>query len=282
MKLSRRSFLRALSMTPAAMLPGYSLLIEPTWLDVSLTTVKLSPDADRQVRLLHLSDLHFSGEASVRLLEKAISRGLDYAPRLACLTGDFINLRLEDQGSYLALLRRLSRALPCYAVLGNHDGAGWAAECGGYKDTETMRDFLSSAGICCLHNSAVDLDSLAQGLSLAGVGDIWSGEFKPEEAFGRFSRDGHRQIILLSHNPDSKDPLRHYPWSLMLSGHTHGGQVRVPIVGLAPLVPVGDQHFIAGLHSWGRRYIYVTKGLAALAGVRFNCRPEVSILDVWV
>jgi hypothetical protein len=85
--------------------------------------------------------------------------------------------------------------------------------------------------------------------------------------------------ILLAHNPDTKDVLGDRPWDLMLSGHTHGGQVVLPIVG-ERFVPVRDKRFIAGLKRWNGRQVYVTRGVGNIDGVRVNCRPEVSVLDL--
>jgi hypothetical protein len=84
---------------------------------------------------------------------------------------------------------------------------------------------------------------------------------------------------LLAHNPDSKDILGAYPWDLMLCGHTHGGQVRLPIVGPA-FAPVRDKRYVEGLKPWNDRLIFVTRGVGNYVGVRFNCRPEVSLLNL--
>ena len=70
-----------------------------------------------------------------------------------------------------------------------------------------------------------------------------------------------------------------YDWDLMLSGHTHGGQIIVPLYG-APFHAVSDRRYMAGLKPWGSRQIHVTRGVGNLLGVRFNCRPEVSLLEV--
>ena len=85
--------------------------------------------------------------------------------------------------------------------------------------------------------------------------------------------------LLLAHNPDTKDVAWPFAWDAMLSGHTHGGQVVLPWIG-PPFVPVEDRRFIAGLHSWRDRWIYTTRGVGNILGVRVNCRPEVTLLEV--
>ena len=81
----------------------------------------------------------------------------------------------------------------------------------------------------------------------------------------------------MSHNPDSKEMLRRWPWDLLLSGHTHGGQVIIPFQG-PRYAPVTDKRYVAGLKPWESRQIHVTRGVGNFAGVRFRCRPEVSLL----
>jgi hypothetical protein len=112
-------------------------------------------------------------------------------------------------------------------------------------------------------------------ITLVGVGDLWSNEIEPRRAFAGVG--GENPTVLLAHNPDSKDVLRYRPWDLMLSGHTHGGQIIVPFEG-ARYAPVKDKRYVAGLKAWGTRQIHVTRGVGNLGGVRFRCRPEASLL----
>jgi uncharacterized protein len=83
----------------------------------------------------------------------------------------------------------------------------------------------------------------------------------------------------LSHNPDTKEQLKAYDWDVAFCGHTHGGQFRLPLIG-TPFAPVKDKRFVQGLHFWEGRQIYITKGVGNLFGVRFNCRPEISLITL--
>ncbi len=85
--------------------------------------------------------------------------------------------------------------------------------------------------------------------------------------------------IVLSHNPDTKKFIARQQWDLLLCGHTHGGQIRIPLAG-APFAPVRDRRFIEGLHLWRGRWLHITRGVGNVRGVRINCRPEVSLLDL--
>jgi predicted MPP superfamily phosphohydrolase len=137
---------------------------------------------------------------------------------------------------------------------------------------------LEKCGIEVLHNSNTIFKSNDTSLQLVGVGDIWAKECDSEAAF-----DGARAntpTILLSHNPDSKDHLSEYSWNLMLSGHTHGGQLLVPLIGTTPYAPVQDHRYVAGLKEWGNRFINVSRGVGSIEGIRFNCRPDVTLLEI--
>jgi hypothetical protein len=116
-----------------------------------------------------------------------------------------------------------------------------------------------------------------QSIRFAGVPDLWSEHLHGDLAFVDVPADD--PAIVLAHNPDTKDRLAKQPWDLMLSGHTHGGQVVLPMLG-ARFVPIRDKRFVAGLKQWNGRQVYVTRGVGSIHGVRVNCRPEVTVLDL--
>ncbi len=255
---------------------AYPLGIEPRWLELTQRRVNLG--LHKQVRVLHLSDFHASRVVPLSLIDDAIDIGLRQKPNLICLTGDFISYESGfDPVEYAVSLRRLSSAVPTFAVLGNHDGGEWAGNRGGYADHAVVDDLLVRAGITVLHNRAITVETGGKRLRLAGVGDLWSREFLPAQSFAH--AEPKIPTVLLAHNPDSKDAVAHYPWNLMLSGHTHGGQILVPFVG-PRFAPVKDLRYVAGLKPWRDRLIYVSRGVGNWAGVRFRCRPEVSVLDL--
>ncbi len=275
--MTRRNFLSSLSLVAAS--PVYAFGIEPNWLEQSRVSVKLPQrNLGRGVRILHLSDFHASAMVPFSLIEKAIDLGLAMRPDLICLTGDFVtNADRFDETEYSELLKRLSKTARTFACLGNHDGGLWAGKFGGFRDTCVVRSLLEASDVTLLDNRSELIRIHGQSLRLVGVGDLWSGELNAERAF-----EGARTeepTILLAHNPDTKDVLAKHPWDLMLSGHTHGGQVLVPLLG-APFVPVEDKRFIAGLKEWNGRQVYVSRGIGSIGGFRVNCRPEVTLLHV--
>lgn len=232
----------------------------------------------RPIRLLHLSDLHASPVVPDILIEQAIDQAVALKPDLFCLTGDYVTARAEfDFGWYQSQLRRLSAIAPSFAVMGNHDGGVWAARTGGFESLRQLNDLLQSSGIQLLPNANTVVEAAGARLQLAGVGDLWAQEVDGQSAF--HGLDPRLPSILLAHNPDTKAILRDYPWQLMLSGHTHGGQIVVPGLG-APLAPVKDHRYLSGVKPWGERWIHVTTGIGNVGGLRFNCAPEIALLSI--
>ena len=263
----------------AACAPAYAFGVEPNWLERTTVRVKLPcRSLTSGVRILQLSDFHASPVVPFSLIENSMELGLAAKPDVICLTGDFVTDATPfDHAEYGRILRRLSSAAPVFASLGNHDGGRWAASVGGLKDSNVIRALLAAAGVPLLHNRSETVRVRGQAIRFAGVPDLWSEPVDGDAAFANISADD--PAILLAHNPDTKDILADRPWDLMLSGHTHGGQVVLPIVG-ERFVPVRDKRFIAGLKQWNGRQVYITRGVGNIDGVRVNCRPEVTILDL--
>jgi predicted MPP superfamily phosphohydrolase len=279
MKVSRRGFLYT-SVAGVAVLPGYGKLFESHWLEVTDKEVPFQGKGLTQdLRVLHLSDLHVGDDSDFSLAEQAIGLGLARQPDVVFLTGDFVTRgRLPNMRQYGEVLRPLTGVAPTFASFGNHDGGAWAAMEGGVDNPDAVRRLLKSAGITPLRNDATSAELAGRQCNIVGIGDLWSSDVDPDAAFAGISNPGLPTIVL-SHNPDTTEALRGYRWDLQLSGHTHGGQVVVPILG-PPYVPVSDQRFIRGLVPFEDRHVHITRGIGSIMGIRFNCRPEVSMLTL--
>lgn len=278
MRLSRRQFVKSL-MTAVPCGAGYAGVVEPGWLHVKRTTIQLAAaPLPRPVKLLHLSDLHFSTAVPLEHIAKAVSLGLAEKPDAICVTGDFITDQLRDEAAYARVLARLADAAPTFATMGNHDGGNWAGGHGGYPTSEEVQDLVRGAGLCVLHNHSADLAVGDSRLRITGLGDAWAGEFHPDQAFVAGGTVHGR--VALSHNPDTKDALLAHPWELLLCGHTHGGQVALPFLGGGCFAPVRDSRYVDGHYGWKGRHLYVTRGVGSILGLRFNCRPEVTVLTL--
>ncbi len=284
--ITRRRFFAALAGLGAAGVGGaaYMRWFESDWFEVSRRRIDFGrwPGVP-PVRVLHLSDLHASGPVPLPMLRRAIELGLAERPDLILLTGDFWTDRYASGDDLAALLAALPAHAPTYAVVGNHDGGGWARLAGGYPTLEPAAHLLAAANIRWLHNAAEEVTVANRPVQLVGVGDFWAGDCEPEDAFrtlGATAGTGRPLRLVLNHNPDAKDLFGHLDWDLMLCGHTHGGQLRIPFTGGTPFAPVRDHRYVAGLNPWNDRQIFTTRGVGNLHGVRFNCRPEVSLLEV--
>ena len=211
------------------------------------------------------------------LIESAIGMALELKPDLVCLTGDFVT---DPSGWnsdwYRRTLRRLSTQVPVFATMGNHDG-GWRSS--RMRDSTVVRGVLNDAGIEVLHNRNRVIELGGRKIELVGLGDLWAGEFMPQVAFpAQLALQRHPRIVL-SHNPDTKERLAGRHWDLMLSGHTHGGQVVLPGIG-SPWAPVNDLRYLHGLLPWEKRQIHITSGVGSAGGVRLNCPPELALLEL--
>ena len=274
--LSRRRFLGA-ALLAGLGVASYAHWLEPRWLDCGEVQVPLGRATP--LRILHLSDFHVSDAASLELVDRAITLGLGLKPDLAVLTGDFITGEFTASPEYERTLHRLAAAVPTFACLGNHDGGRWSAARGDNASFQPVAALLEHAGVQLLRNTAHSLRLGADTVQLIGVGDLWAADCEPGRAFTSLPPRGDALRIILSHNPDTKSLLQPIDWDLMLCGHAHGGQFRLPFLG-TPFAPVADKRFAASLHRWDGRWIHTTRGVGNLHGLRLFCRPQVSLLVV--
>jgi hypothetical protein len=254
----------------------YARFVEPFWIEVRRVDIPLD-GLTAPIRVAHLSDWH-TAPAVYATIDRSIAETERAQPDLIFLTGDFVSATTGFDADWLvSRLHAVSRIAPTRAVLGNHDGGAWNAAYGDSDSTEAIRAVLKRARVPILDNECERFAIRGAAVQVVGVGDLWSGEMDGHAAFA--SADRSPPTILLSHNPDSKAPLAKFDWDLMLSGHTHGGQVVVPILGWNP-APVYDRRYLRGLYEWKGRRIYISRGVGSGFPMRFNARPDVSILDL--
>ncbi len=278
--MNRRNFL----LFPLAAFPvaGYARYVEPGWLELTherIPVANLTPG--NSVRIAQLSDLHNSPVVPRRLIEDAFAMALAQKPDIVCLTGDYVtDGKKHDELWYSGALRGLSSRVPCFATLGNHDGGAWSGKRGTKpRSTAYVINLLQSAGISVLVNKRVEIPVRGNTIRLVGCGDLWAHQCNPWIAFRGVPQD-LMPTVILSHNPDSKVMMDEFRWDLMLSGHTHGGQVVMPILDISP-APVNDKRYIKGLKEWNGRQIHVSAGVGNIDGVRFNCRPQVNLIELY-
>jgi predicted MPP superfamily phosphohydrolase len=269
--ISRRKFL--LGGTGLLGMAAYGRFFEPGWFDLERRSVPFFKDANgRALRVLLLADLHYSSCVPLAMIERALTMGLAERPDLILLGGDYVLFDMElNFSAYGRVLSSLARQAPVFACFGNHDRAV------GTEKNARVGALLAAAGVLVLHNRAERLAVGGRELWLVGLGDLWNRQCLPQRAFP--ANDEQLSCLVLAHNPDSKELLAKYRWELMVCGHTHGGQLRLPLIG-TPFAPVKDKRYVSGLNEWNGRQIYTTRGVGNLHGVRFNCRPEVTLLEL--
>lgn len=261
---------------------AYVRYVEPYWAAIErvpLDLPRLHPDLVG-FRIVQLSDLHVTGDVSTQHVRSAVQRVRELAPDLVVMTGDYITSGQPRHTQRLATaLRELDAPRGVFAVLGNHDYG--VSRPGQHRFTHVISRnvvrVLQDCGVRILQNAHVEVRRGAGSFQLIGLEDIWGGGCNVQAAFHNTRTD--MPGIVLVHNPDAIDVLSQQDWDWMLCGHTHGGQVRIPLFG-APILPVRHREYDAGLFRFGRRRIYVNRGLGNILPVRFNCRPEITLFTL--
>ncbi len=281
MKVTRRRFLLALGAGAAACAGAgaYAVAVEPTWLRTYECDIPVRglPAAFDGYRIAQLSDLHIGGGVPESQIREAVRRCVAADVDLVALTGDFVQgPRVEDSARIVGrALADLRAADGVFAVLGNHDAGVYASHHTPDRvSLATVRAALATANIRTLDNEAVTIARDSERMVLCGLGDLWSGDFHPDRLPPRVKG---APTLALSHNPDTAPELAERGIEVVLSGHTHGGQVSIPFIG-PPRLPVRRKDLAAGLCRVGETVVYVNRGVGWLRRIRFGVRPEVSLL----
>lgn len=290
--------------------------IEPRLLFTSHHQIPM-PSLPREfegMKIVQISDLHFSSFTSQSYLQRILKRINKLSPDVIVFTGDLLSYSDLSRPELLkAFLSALSAPLGVYAIYGNHDYAEYVSlgEDGKFHKVEShlpaiMRGFarlfsikdnadlgplvqkpileheglkqlLQESGVHILHNETIQIGKKNSLINITGLGDIMTGQCFPAQAFSRY--DFASPGIVLSHNPDSIDHLWQYPGDLLLFGHTHGGQVNLPYIW-KKVTPIKNQLFKSGLFHVNNRYIYVNRGLGATFPFRWFAPPEITLLEL--
>ena len=219
------------------------------------------------LRVVHLSDFHYGPLVDPRHLERAIEIANDLKPDLIALTGDYISQERGYAAPCAALVGQLRARHGVYAVLGNHDH---------WTDASLIADLFRAEGIRVLVNEGLRVDINGEDFWLAGVDDTMVGLEDLSLALAG-SCDGELKL-LLAHNPVILRRAWRAGVDLVLSGHTHGGQVTLRPEKNRSGRP--RRRLLRGLARRGNTQIYVTRGLGTVVlPIRYGCPPEISLLE---
>jgi predicted MPP superfamily phosphohydrolase len=280
------SFTAALGAVVGAGVFLYSRYVEPYWVAVERLTLplpRLAPPFDGY-RIVHVSDFHLDGWMTPERLERVVDLANEQEPDLVVITGDFVAVSIDYISGLPGPVGRLKATDGVVAVLGNHDHM---------NDADAVRRALCSSGVVDVSNGVYTLHRAGAALHVCGVDSVMEGYDRLEEVLEALNEAEPGCAILLAHEPDFADKTAATGrFDLQLSGHSHGGQVRIPFLETPYVVPLLSRlgysfvppliyEYPSGLYEVGEMYQYTNRGLGVIyARFRLNSRPEVTVLNL--
>ena len=265
-------------------------VVEPQWIEITQHEISIAnlPPAFEGFSIVQLTDLHHSSIVTLDYLQACFRQVVDLQPDLVVMTGDYITRQEKyAQPVAQAICEIIVQAgIPTYAVLGNHDhwnndwnydwnddlDAGVFPSRNRWKgDGVEVLNALTAGGIKVLMNESAPLQRGSDRLWLVGCDDFLAGDFDLERALA-FLPSTDEPCFLLMHNPQPIESIAHHGFDLVLSGHTHGGQISLPFVP-----PKVGNKYLAGLFYVGASRLYVCRGLGVTGvPIRFMTTPEIA------
>lgn len=271
--LTRRQFLSGLAATPLAAISAtsvYARLIEPYRYEITETDIfiRYLPASFEGFRITQVTDVHHSRIVGLDQVRRVVELAHGTKPDLIALTGDYTTTYRRFIEPCAEALSALQAPEGVWAVLGNHDH---------YTDPELTTRALQQKHITVLNNTNTVIRRGPDRIQLAGIDDwSWAGTDWPRALQGI-----ERQLptVLLSHQPIVLDLAEARHVSLILSGHTHGGQINLPFVGTPARFATKDLKYVRGLYRRAGTQLYVSRGTGVIGlPVRFGARPEIAVL----
>ncbi len=274
MKMNRRQFLKAFTQVSAAYALGgtglhqYGKHLEPNRVVVERLQIPLKnlPPTLEGFKIVQLSDIHIDSYTKIEIVEEAVNTANRLQPDVIVLTGDYVQRSAEPIFDLIPAIAALDAKYGVFTILGNHEL---------WTNADLIRDALEKGGLPVLMNEGLALRVGKAAIYLAGLDDVWSG--RPDLKMALDKLPPETPTILLAHEPDFADTFAlDGRVSLQLSGHSHGGQVRLPGLG-AIVLPEYGQKYDQGLYNVNGMWLYTNRGLG-LGSVpyRINCPPEVT------
>lgn len=256
----------------------YANRIEPALLDIHKQQMMhpLIPKSFDGIKIVQFSDTHLGFQYNLTQFKKLVKKINDLQPDLIFFTGDLMDEpnKYTKINQIVPILKELKAPLGKYCIFGNHDHGGYGSE--------LYRNIMETAHFTILLNEAKPI-KLKDGSSiyLLGIDDAMLG--KPDVALALKNTPINRFKILLSHAPDLAETASQYPIQWQLSGHSHGGQVKIPFVG-ALVTPPFAQKYPEGLYTLGKNNslsLYVNRGIGTTRlPFRFMAIPELTVFTL--
>jgi predicted MPP superfamily phosphohydrolase len=269
----RRQFVKGLIAAPlvaVSSMSAYARLIEPYQYLISETDIYIRnlPKAFEGFRITQLTDIHHSRILGIEEVRRVVKIAEQTKPDLFVLTGDYTTSYRRYIEPCAEALSMLSAPEGVWAVLGNHDH---------YTDPELTTRALERQHITVLNNAHTSLQRGSDAIQLSGIDD-WSWNATDwQRAFSGLK--ANTPTILLSHQPSVLDLEQTQTVALILSGHTHGGQLKLPVIGAPARFATQDLKYARGLFRSGETQLYVSAGTGVIGlPLRFGVRPEIAVL----
>ena len=238
---------------------------------VALTLQRLAPEFDGY-RLVQIGDLHLDDWVKPERLKEIAQKINEQRPDLVAITGDFASYSSEQLDARLLIdaLGSLRARDACVAILGNHDYL---------TDVKLVLRCIREAGVTELINGVMTLKRGESALHVAGIDDVMEGRSRLDLVLRELPESG--AAILLAHEPDFADvSAATGRFDLQLSGHSHGGQIGIPLLRRLVLPPF-SQRYTRGLYEVGGMILYTNRGLGFVhLRLRFLCRPEITVFTL--
>lgn len=272
LNLTRREFLKGLAAAPlvgVSAASAYATFIEPYHYELSETDIFIKdlPESFEGFRVAQITDVHHSNLVSIEEVRRVVELTTRARPDIITLTGDYTTAYRRYIEPCAEALSALDAPVGVWAVLGNHDH---------YTDPQLTARALTRARINVIDNANTVLTRGADKLQLLGVGDASWNRADWGRAF--YGINQKQPALMLSHQPIVLDFLQTESVSLILSGHTHGGQISLPLVG-TPARLEKDFKYMSGLYRRNETQLYVSRGTGLIGlPVRLGVRPEIALL----
>ncbi|HXI12536.1 MAG TPA: metallophosphoesterase [Thermoanaerobaculia bacterium] len=224
------------------------------------------PEAFEGYRIAFLTDTHVASFMRRAYFRECVDQVNKRSVDLILLGGDFVTWKRHIPLMSELLIAPLRAKDGCFAVLGNHDY--WA-------DADGVIAALTSRGVRFIVNRAVTLERNGAAIDLVGIDEVYRGRPDVPAAFSSVTND--RPCLGLSHHPDIIGLLHGRRIDLLLCGHTHGGQIRVPFFGALVVPSRHEARYAAGFIRVRDVLMYVSRGLGAVPPIRILCRPEIPV-----
>jgi predicted MPP superfamily phosphohydrolase len=277
--MERRKFLKNTLFTAvgASLIGGlYSWQVEPFWLEFVKVKMPIKNLPKNLIgnTLMQISDVHVGNKFDYDYIIESFYKARLFNPDFVVYTGDFVSYETPEQFDQLEKVFKyaVNGKLGTAGVLGNHDyGVDWLEP----NVADKISTILDKENITILRNEEVSFS----GLNILGIDDYWGSNFNPVKIMNKY--DAKKANLVLCHNPDVCDlnVWNNYKgW--ILSGHTHGGQVKPPFLN-PPILPVKNKRYSAGeFDLYDGRTLYINRALGNLYQVRLNVRPEITLFEL--